>query len=75
LGREVIENEVSVKANARMAGVKLRSSGRNQKRTFDAVIVGAVRAGSSACRAAVGATGRELPPAADVYEPVGVVAQ
>jgi hypothetical protein len=37
------------------------------KRTFDAVIVGAMRAGSSACRAAGGATGSESSPAADLH--------
>jgi flavin-dependent dehydrogenase len=37
------------------------------KRTFDAVIVGATRAGSSACRAAGGVTGRESAPAADTH--------
>jgi len=37
------------------------------KRTFDAVIVGATRAGSSACRVAVGATARESTPAADIH--------
>ncbi len=38
------------------------------KRTFDAVIVGAMRAGSSACRVAVGATVRESSPAADKWK-------
>jgi hypothetical protein len=37
------------------------------KRTFDAVIVGATRAGSSACRAAGGATVRESAPVADTH--------
>jgi hypothetical protein len=36
------------------------------RRIFDAVIVGAMRAGSSACRVAVGATVRELSPADDM---------
>jgi hypothetical protein len=43
------------------------------KRTFDAVIVGAMRAGSSACRGAVGATVRESSPAADLCKRNGEV--